>query len=66
MLTAGWIQERTCEMYGDLRLEPETEEEWFPNGIEIVPRPPLVVVIAVLLVACVAAIAAGFRLLRVH
>jgi hypothetical protein len=39
---------------------------WFPDGIEILPLPSYLVVIAAVLAAFVAAIATAILLLRVH
>ena len=48
----------------DLSLDT-TADGWFPDGIEILPRPSFIAIAAVL-AAFVAAIATVVRLLRVH
>jgi hypothetical protein len=52
-------------MWGDMTLDTMTDG-WFPDGIEILPRPRRALMITVGLVACVFAIAARLLLPRVH
>jgi hypothetical protein len=52
-------------MWGDMTLDTTTEG-WFPDGIEILPRPRYAMMITVGLVACVFAIVARLLPSRVH
>jgi hypothetical protein len=56
---------RKPKMDHDFSLDPNADD-WFPDGIDILPPPSYFIVIAAVLAACVVAIATMIRLLRVH